>query len=693
MSSRISILIFTMICFFPIMRAQNQYPIAISDASSLVRVGMDPHPTDSVDTEYATMLLCAIEDDDLTKIAEVRDVWQRKAENNLAKDKAYSSLCFLLSHYIGAKTNKDDSSTLDPLSLDLYNFFMADSAAHLKDYLVLKYQLNNYRPRSVKQFIEQRTFYEDMLMFNDPNREQWDCTSDIMAQIPLEEGKRVVDVGCGFGFNTMRLHAIVGEKGVVYATDTEASYIDYIQGFCERYGIVGVAPIVSSSNSLSVDDKVDLIFMSSFYHILYTWSREDERRSFFQSVVESLNEDGYIVVIDNVNLHGGELNNCHVHPRLIEAQLGFWGFGLTKESMLSDQRYMLIFQKGVEDNKIVKAQSQEDNSVLMVSDSKSVVHIGSLDSYDITDRGIDAAQYVYDFVGGGGPELANIAIEKYNELIPSENFGGEYTALQWLCEVMIAEDEAKEQMLKDRLARSFYHKLTSNDCAALRYYLLHKYKLGNEEQRMQSDSLLEMSGEVGRTHRSYLEDYILALNPRRPQWEMTDSLLRHIGLKSDETIADIGSGSGFFTDKFATMARVVYAVEIKDEHIQTLQDFLDEEDIQNVRIIKGEETALELPEQVDKLFMCSLYHILYGVTSDADRDAYLRSLVKTLKPDGELIIVDNGPVDDDTLPYHGPYIRPDLIEMQLSFYGLYLTDKYQIIPQRYMLKFKLMPQK
>jgi hypothetical protein len=80
---------------------------------------------------------------------------------------------------------------------------------------------------------------------------------------------------------------------------------------------------------------------------------------------------------------------------------------------------------------------------------------------------------------------------------------------------------------------------------------------------------------------------------------------------------------------------------------------------------------------------------MYGVVSDSDRDSYLKSLVDNLKPNGELIIVDNGPVDDETLPYHGPYITKELIEFQLKHYGFELVDYYQVIPQRYMLKFKL----
>ena len=127
----------------------------------------------------------------------------------------------------------------------------------------------------------------------------------------------------------------------------------------------------------------------------------------------------------------------------------------------------------------------------------------------------------------------------------------------------------------------------------------------------------------------------------------------------------------------------------KDEHIKSLTDFLTDENISNVTVIKGKEDEMNLPQPVDKMFMCSLYHIMYGVISDSDRDAYLKSLVSQLKNGGELIIVDNGPVDDDTLPYHGPYISKELIISQLGFYGFELVDYYQFIPQRYMLKFKL----
>ena len=661
MTRKVIISILVMISM--IQHTKAQYQIEIKNPSSLVRVGMDPHPTDSTDIALAYTLLGALDNNNVDSIAYVRDQWHKKAEANFTKDKAYSSLDFLLSHYLRDSSN-DQTEKRDILTEDLYSYFMGNACSHLKDYLVLKYELNNYRPRSVKEYIQQRTFYEDMLMFNDPNRERWDKTDVILEYIPLKKGDKIVDVGCGFGYNSWRFS-----------------------------NITNIHPITSTSNDLSVNDSVDVIFMSSLYHILYTWSREDERSSFLKSVKKRLKQGGYVVIVDNVSLNGRELNNCHVNPKLVEAQLGYWGFELISNVSLSEQRYMLVFRHNDNYTPNVRVNETTLNPILNIQGQKSVIHIGSLDSYDITDRGIDAAQYVYDFMGNGQVELADIAIEKYKELIPTENFGGEYSALQWLCEVKKANPQKREQMLEDRLTRSFYHKLTDDSCKVIRYYLLHKYKLGSDSIRMLSDSILEKSGEVGRTHRSYLEDYILALNPRRPLWEHTDSLIAHLNIKVGETIADIGCGSGFFTDKFSRLVGEkgrIYAIEIKDEHINTLNEYISDEHISNVSVIKGKENVLELPEQVDKMFMCSLYHVLYGVCSDADRDKYLQSLVKLLKPDGELIIVDNGPVDDDTLPYHGPYISRELIEYQLSFYGLRLVDYYQIIPQRYMLKFKLL---
>ncbi len=664
--------------------------LALKDASSLVRVGMNPHPVSEGDTVLAYQLLSAIDRRDIDSLKYICSVYREKANNDKMKEKAWGALSYIIDRMI-KESQGETIKERNLLSEDLYRYFSDNEFAHLRNYLVIKYELNNYRPRSVKEHINQRTFYDDFLMYNDPGRAEWDKTDIIMSRIPLSKGQKVLDMGCGFGYNAMQLAGVVGATGTVYATDTEDSYIKHFSSFVKRNDIRNVIPVTTRSNDIGVNDSLDCIFMSSLYHIIYTWSREDERSALISSIRQRLKTDGYIAIVDNYNLNGEELNNCHVNPNLVIAQLGFWGFKPVEMSPLSSQRYLLVMQR--DDNYVVnrRVESEDNIPVITINDRKSIVHIGSLDSYDITDRGIDAAQYVYDFMGGGDKSLAEIAISKYNDLIPLENFGGEYSALQWLCEAKTADDETRNRMLEDPLSRSFYHYLTDDSCKTLRYYLLHKYKLGNDSIRMLSDSLLEMSGEVGRTHRSYLEDYILALNPKREDWENTSKIMRELHIGKGETIADIGCGSGFFSARFSREVGdkgLVYAIELKDEHIERLTAYVKENDISNISIVKGKEDVFELPEKVDKMFMCSLYHIMYGVIPDNIRDGYFRSLLRHLKKDGELIIVDNGPVDNDKLPYHGPYITPELIINQLSFYGLELKEYVQIIPQRYMLKFK-----
>ena len=302
-----------------------QYQIAIKDASSLVRVGMNPHPTDSADIEVAYTLMSAIDHECADSMELVRDYYLQKAKDDVLKAKAWGALAYIVGRMIDERVGKEIVKG-DILTEDLYRYFTSNACENLKDYLVLKYELNNYRPRSIKEYLQQRNFYDDMLMFNSPDRESWDLTSKIMKLMPVKKGDKLVDVGCGFGYNSFRFLDLVGSNGKVYATDTEKAYTDYFGALMKENGISNIEVINTSSNDLGVNDQVDCIFMSSLYHVFYTWSREDERSAYLSSVKKQLKPDGKIVIVDNINLHGNELNNCHVSPELIQAQLGYWGF-------------------------------------------------------------------------------------------------------------------------------------------------------------------------------------------------------------------------------------------------------------------------------------------------------------------------------------------------------------------------------
>src|SRR5262245_36260406 len=74
------------------------------------------------------------------------------------------------------------------------------------------------------------------------------------------------------------------------------------------------------------------------------------------------------------------------------------------------------------------------DAVITISNRMSLIHLGSLDSFDITKGGKEAAGLILKFLEKGDRDSARIALDIYKKIIPDENFGGEYTALQWFLE-------------------------------------------------------------------------------------------------------------------------------------------------------------------------------------------------------------------------------------------------------------------
>ena len=165
-----------------------------------------------------------------------------------------------------------------------------------------------------------------------------------------------------------------------------------------------------------------------------------------------------------------------------------------------------------------------------------------------------------------------------------------------------------------------------------------------------------------------------------------------LDLKPGQKIADIGSGPGYYTHQFSQLVGdtgKVYAIDTVKDHLNYIENFSQQNSIANIETVhtSGETIGLQ-PKQVDLAFMCSLYHNIYGFSKESDRDSFVMSIKNALKPNGNLVIVDNALVVGDQLPYHGPYIAKELIIAQLKYYGFHLVKDYGFVPQRYILVFQ-----
>jgi ubiquinone/menaquinone biosynthesis C-methylase UbiE len=658
-----------------------------------MRIGVDPHPLVEQGKKVAALLWDAVENNNTLAAEKAIMTCDTLIQNN-SNTEEFSALKWL-SQCIIAPDNEREALITDQLANDFYHFFADSNFVHLKEYLLRKYRINDFNPSEPDIHLERRTYLEDLLMFNNPRRNDWENSEEILKHVPLKEGIKIADIGCGFGYYSYRFSRLVGSTGRVYAVDAGESYVKYIDEFIKKYKIENIIPVVSTNSNVSVDDKVDIAFMCSLYHIIYGWARETERAAFLNSLKRTLREDGLLIIADNSFMNGEEMNNCYLNKELAIAQLTFYGFKFMKYVQITPQRYVLVFQHrpGLAPNFTKDIKEDSKPFMLNITSGNSIIHIGSLDSYDITEEGIRAAKLVLDALENNNMAAAKKAIEVYNDLIPKENFGGEYSALQWFCEYLVASDRQKAEMLKDPLTEGYYNYLSKDSDLLIKEYVKYKYKLDKEDKKEEeSKTLIEEDREIGRTRRAFLEDFILFNNPKREEWEKTSKVMELLDFKKGNTIADVGCGSGYYTYRFSKLVGDngrVYAIDIKERHLDFINEFVKLRGINNIETIVSAEDDICLDKKVDYVFMCSLYHIIYGVFSEPVRSRLIHSIKNALKRDGRLIIVDNGPVEDEQLPYHGPFITKELIEYQLSFYGFTLEKYEQIIPQRYMLTFKL----
>ena len=124
----------------------------------------------------------------------------------------------------------------------------------------------------------------------------------------------------------------------------------------------------------------------------------------------------------------------------------------------------------------------------------------------------------------------------------------------------------------------------------------------------------------------------------RDEWQKPDEVIAALELSPGDRVADIGSGSGYFTRRLAPAVAPdggVYAVDVDAEMNERLQERLAEEGIGNVEIVLGEYADPKLPDgSIDLVFTSNTFHHIQ------DRPEYFRNLKKDLAPGGRVAIVD-----------------------------------------------------
>ena len=132
----------------------------------------------------------------------------------------------------------------------------------------------------------------------------------------------------------------------------------------------------------------------------------------------------------------------------------------------------------------------------------------------------------------------------------------------------------------------------------------------------------------------------------RDGWQRPDRVIESLGLGPGDHVADIGSGEGYFTFKFADVVGPegrVYAVDVDRDVLRRLRQRVEAGGHSNVVVVDAELDDPLLPDGgVDFVFLCNAYHHLENRIPYFDRlrmDLDEGARVAVIEPRNDLLLM------------------------------------------------------
>ncbi len=176
----------------------------------------------------------------------------------------------------------------------------------------------------------------------------------------------------------------------------------------------------------------------------------------------------------------------------------------------------------------------------------------------------------------------------------------------------------------------------------------------------------------------------------REVYAAREQVLKAMGVKPGQTVADIGAGTGFYSRLFADKVGKegwVYAVDIAAKFLQHINKKATEDKVQNLTCVLGTGRSVRLPrESVDIVFICDTYHHFEYP------QATLASIRHALKPGGVLIVIDFERIPGKSREWTLSHVRAgkEVFRKEIVDAGLQFVEEVKIpdFKDNYFLRFQ-----
>ncbi len=191
------------------------------------------------------------------------------------------------------------------------------------------------------------------------------------------------------------------------------------------------------------------------------------------------------------------------------------------------------------------------------------------------------------------------------------------------------------------------------------------------------------------THRTFedVEHWSAVFDkPERDEWQMPKKVVEALRLKSGQTVADLGAGTGYFIPHLAEAVGpggTVFAVEVEPNLVAHMRRRAEDNQLTQVVPVLTSKDRARLPRgRVDLVLIVDTFHHL------DHRAEYLAKLADVLTPLGRLAVIDwmKKPLPEGPKPDH-KLSRQQVVDEVVAA-GYELVDSPDFLPYQYFLVFR-----
>ena len=176
-------------------------------------------------------------------------------------------------------------------------------------------------------------------------------------------------------------------------------------------------------------------------------------------------------------------------------------------------------------------------------------------------------------------------------------------------------------------------------------------------------------------------------NPARDVWQKPDEILDALMLPPTARVADIGSGTGYFSVRIANRVPdgKVFAVDIAANFLKHIDKTCQEAGIKNVETVLCDQFSTKLPKNsVDLVFICDTYHHFEFP------DRTLSSIHDALRPGGQIVLIDFERIEGKSSAFVLYHVRAgkEVFVAEIKAAGFKVLGEEKLLKENYLVRFE-----